>query len=77
MTDVWQHCRIMGWMLGSASRLWSDMKAWMKKPGMKIDHFHHYIRLYLFCISEDDPERLLHKFMREVAALYSPRRNKQ
>ena len=51
-------------------RLWHDLKEWIKRPGMKKGHLHHYIGRYLFCTSGDDREQLLHKFLVEAAALY-------
>ena len=43
-------------------RLWRDLKEWIKRPGMKKGHLHHYIGRYLFCTSGEDREQLLHKF---------------
>lgn len=53
-------------------RLWRDLKEWLKRPGMKKSHLKHYIGRYLFCTSEEDPDKLLHKFLLQAAALYPP-----
>ena len=53
----------------NVERLWGDVKAWVKRPGIRAKYLRQYLSRYLFCTAHKRQERL-HYFLLAVKELY-------